>query len=280
MADPRLVPLMDLLKDGFSIEDLKDFVTRLNVDFEDLEGGVKQAKIRSLLEYLDRRKRLNELIRTGVEQRPELNWDGVAASASSAQVNPPSASLTPEIYISYAWGEPWEEIVNELDQHFQSMGINIIRDKRDLGYKASILEFMAKIGRGSYIIVVISDKYLKSANCMFELLEIARDGALRQRIFPIVLKDADIYDPGGRIQYIKYWETRFDELDAVMKTVGSANQQGIRDDIDLYARIRNAIASLIAAIKDMNTLTPEMHRDTRFGALYQAIQTAIKQDRQ
>ena len=52
---------------------------------------------------------------------------------------------------------------------------------------------MQQIGQGNCILVIISDKYLKSENCMFELLEIANHGDIYDRIFPIVLGDANIH---------------------------------------------------------------------------------------
>lgn len=52
-----------------------------------------------------------------------------------------------KIYISYAWGGESEEFVNQIDQSLQERGITIIRDKRDLGYKGSIKEFMEQIGK-------------------------------------------------------------------------------------------------------------------------------------
>ena len=52
---------------------------------------------------------------------------------------------TPEIFISYAWGGDSEAIVNELDKVFQQKGVTIIRDKRDLGFKGEITDFMKKI---------------------------------------------------------------------------------------------------------------------------------------
>ena len=105
------------------------------------------------------------------------------------------------------------------------MEIRIIRDKRDLGYKGKIKDFMRSIGKGKFVIVVISDKYLKSENCMFELLEIAQQGDFHRRIFPIVLADANVYKAINRLKYIEYWETQIAELDAAMKKVGGANYQ-------------------------------------------------------
>lgn len=69
---------------------------------------------------------------------------------------------TQSIFISYAWGGEREEIVNQIDKSLQERGVKITRDKRDLGYKGSIKEFMERIGKGNCIIVVISDKYLRS----------------------------------------------------------------------------------------------------------------------
>lgn len=181
------------------------------------------------------------------------------------------------VFISYAWGGEREEVVNQIDKSLQARGIKIIRDKRDLGYKGSIKGFMERIGDGNCIIVVISDKYLRSPNCMFELVEIADGKEFHERIFPVVLSDANIYDPLRRIEYIKFWEGKITELDKAMREVGMANLQGIRDDIDQYTRIRARIADLTDILKDMNTLTPDMHRDSDFNEIYDGIFRRMKE---
>jgi internalin A len=180
------------------------------------------------------------------------------------------------VFISYAWKGESEEIVNQMDRSLQERGIKIIRDKRDLGYKGSISEFMARIGGGNCVIVVISDKYLRSPNCMFELVEIADGKQFHDRIFPVVLNDANIYDPIKRIEYVKYWEVKRAELAEAMKSLDPANLQGLREDMDLYDRIRDRISGLTSTLKDMNTLTPEMHRDSDFSELFSAIEKRMK----
>jgi internalin A len=176
-----------------------------------------------------------------------------------------------EIFISYAWGGESEQFVNQLDETLQTKGIKIIRDKRDLGYKGLIKAFMERIGRGKCAIAVISDKYLKSPNCMFELVQIAKNGEFYNRIFPIVLADAEIYKPVARLKYIKHWEDEIKELDEGMREVGAANLQGFREEIDQYTEIRNTIAELTNLLKDMNTLTPDIHSDSEFEELLNAI---------
>jgi hypothetical protein len=181
------------------------------------------------------------------------------------------------VFISYAWGGEREEIVNQIDEALQERGIKITRDKRDLGYRGSIKEFMERIGQGNCVILVVSDKYIRSPNCMFELVEIAENKQFYDRIFPIVLADADIYDPVKRLGYVKYWEDKRNELAEAMKTVDPANLQGIREDMDLYDRIRDKVSGLVSILKDMNTLTPEMHQDSDFGHLYEAVENRIKE---
>ena len=114
----------------------------------------------------------------------------------------------PEIFLSYAWGGESETIVNDLDSAFKAKGIVLIRDKRDLGFKGMITEFMQRIGKGQAVVVVISDKYLKSPYCMFELLEIYRNLDFKERIFPIVLSDANIFDPEPRMEYYEVWKLK------------------------------------------------------------------------
>ena len=176
------------------------------------------------------------------------------------------------VFISYAWGGESEEIVNQIDVALQQRGLTIIRDKRDLEYKGSINSFMERIGDGNCVIVIISDIYLRSPNCMFELVEIADGKQFHDRVFPIVLSDANIYDPIKRLDYVKHWEGKLAELDKAMREVGQANLQGIREEIDQYSRIRDKVSGLTSILKDMNTLTPEMHRDSDFSEIYSGIE--------
>ena len=60
-----------------------------------------------------------------------------------------------------------------------------------------------------------------------------------------------------------------------MKSVSSANLQGVRDDIDLYVEIRNTISGLTSNLRNMNTLTPNIHSDSDFRALFEAIERKL-----
>ena len=108
---------------------------------------------------------------------------------------------------------------------------------------------------------------------MFELIQIAKHNRFYERIFPIVLDDAEIYDPVDRINYISYWDEKTKKLNNAIKTIDSAaNLQGIREDIDLYTEIRATIAALTNILKDMNTLTPDDLAKENFKILINAIE--------
>jgi hypothetical protein len=136
----------------------------------------------------------------------------------------------PEIFFSYAWGDGSEsgnnreKIVNDLYDSLKADGFNVIRDKNDLRYKGLISDLTSRIGRGKFIVVAISDKYLRSTYCMSELLEIYRRSnsdidEMLNKIFPIVLDDAKIYTPEERVDYLSYWEDKKDELNRHLKEI-------------------------------------------------------------
>lgn len=278
-----------LLTQGFNDADLRRFCfdePAFRAVYDDLAGLTgKTAIVDRLLEYAQQQELIASLLAWAKEQNPaRYKSQGPYAGAVETPAPKPEPSSPPtqgapslerELFVSYAWGGESEEIVDKVDRAFEAKGITIIRDKRDAGYKASIKEFMERIGRGKAVIVVIGEKYLKSENCMFELVQIAKSGQFRDRIFPIVLADAQIYKPVQRIKYIQHWEQQIKELDEAMKTVSSANLQGFREDIDQYTEIRNTMAELTNIIKDMNALTPEMHSESGFAELFKAIERKL-----
>ena len=185
-------------------------------------------------------------------------------------------SRTQRAYISYAWGGESERIANEVDADLRARGIDIVRDKRDLGYRGSIKRFMEDIGRSAAVVVIVSDEYLRSKHCMFELTALADNDDLRDRIFPIVLADADIYDSVNVAKYLRHWEDEQAKLEAAIDSLrSSANTRSLREDLDSYSRYRVKISELVGMFGDMNTLTPAMHEGSDFSALAEALEERL-----
>ena len=181
-----------------------------------------------------------------------------------------------QVFISYAWGGLSEEVANELESLFTQQQIGLTRDKTDLGFKGLIKEFMQEIGQGNLVILIISDKYLKSKNCMFELLKVEKKGEFYDRIFPIILPDANIYDSLGMIGYLKYWDQKIKELNQSVKELDNlADTRKIQEDINLYTDIRGAIDDLAAKLSNMNTLSLELLRAKNFEPLLEALKAKL-----
>ncbi len=182
-----------------------------------------------------------------------------------------------EVFISYAWTDASNAIVDQIEEACKDRSVTLRCDRDELRYKDSIRDFMGRIGRGKCIAVVLSKQYLQSKSCMFELTEIAAHEDLWDRVFPIVLEDSNIYDAMGRLGYVKHWEQKKAELDAAMKEVASEDLQGIREEIDLFAKIRTTIAGIVDILADMNALTPEQHRGSNFQALLSALDARLSE---
>jgi hypothetical protein len=116
---------------------------------------------------------------------------------------------------------------------------------------------------------------------MFELMEIAKHGEFRNRIFPVVLSGSGIYEVSERLKYVKYWELESKRLNKAMKQVDSqANLHGIREELDLFTEIRATISSLMDIWGDMNALSPQQHQDANFKELFEAIDSIRGFDRE
>ena len=110
---------------------------------------------------------------------------------------------------------------------------------------------------------------------MFELLEIYRNLNFRDRIFPIVLEDAKIFDPVPRLQYLKYWKNKKKELDDAIMEFGSDAITVIGDDYKIYKKIFDNYGEMINILKDINSLTPEMHSADNYNGLIEEVEKVI-----
>lgn len=97
------------------------------------------------------------------------------------------------IFLSYYWNDSCE--ADKIYDYFKkNQNIELHRDKIDIKKWGSIKEYMQSISNMDYTILLISDSYLKSANCMYEVLEVMRDRNYRDKIFPAALYSG-IYSP-------------------------------------------------------------------------------------
>lgn len=157
-----------------------------------------------------------------------------------------------KIFLSYSWLD--ENLADDIDNKFAKHGITLIRDKRELSYKSSIREFMKQIREGDYVLILISDNYLKSVNCMYEVTEFIKDENYKDRILPILKEDAKIFKVIDRSKYIKYWQDEYHKLKLASNDIQEENKiDNIKEMIKLE-RIQRELSDFMSNISDMNLI--------------------------
>ncbi|BAY66062.1 Miro domain protein [Calothrix brevissima NIES-22] len=159
----------------------------------------------------------------------------------------------------------YKRLIYDTCKILKDKNIDIVRDSEELEYKDSLKNFMQRLGKGKCVVTVISDKYLKSKYCMFELTEFIENGNFQERIVPLVLEDAEIYDVVDIVKYIKFWEEQLEAADKAMKSVKLANlAPNIREDIDLYSKITRTISEFIGHLRDFLIPPIDIHENSNF----------------
>lgn len=148
--------------------------------------------------------------------------------------------------------------VEEFCQHLQALGVPVIRDTGGLKLGDDLLEFMRRIGTADHVCVFLSEHYLKSANCMNELV-IAWENlqhqpqAFEQRVHVWVMPSAnDLFAHNDTFtrQWADYWIKERDRQKAVLdeqdaKGLGS----GGRPEYERIRRYPEAIDKIFPKLK-------------------------------
>lgn len=155
-----------------------------------------------------------------------------------------------QVFLSYCWND--SNIADEIYNHFKvNQNIELHRDTIDIGTWSSIKVYMQSIKNMDYTILLISDSYLKSANCMYEVLEVMRDRNYKDKIFPAVI-DSGIYNPVTRAKYVKQWQDEFRELESTLKEISVQNLGKLNEDLKRRQDISSNIADFLDLVSDMN----------------------------
>lgn len=154
------------------------------------------------------------------------------------------------IFISYSWND--REFVDDIDIKLQSYGYKIERDVRDAEYAQNIKEFMKRIRKTDYSIIILSDNFLKSENCMREIFEFIKDENFKDRIIPVILESAkDIWGASKGIQYTIYWKEKEYKFKEELKRIDEESKGGYIEDLKHISSVKDSIGDIIKIFRDM-----------------------------
>lgn len=109
---------------------------------------------------------------------------------------------------------------------------------------------MQTIRDNDFAVLLISDAYLKSANCMYEVLEIMKEQKFRTRIFPAII-DSAIYSTDKQIEYVQYWENRVKTLKRNLASLEYTNGLALGHELKKAEDISRSMADFLITVSDM-----------------------------
>lgn len=120
------------------------------------------------------------------------------------------------VFITYQWAQ--KDTAKALQQAFEAKGFLVIRDEDNLSHGVYLPGFMRIINHKQldYVLPVISQQYLTSKSCMYEVNQLFRRLQWEDDILPYVVDenprdDAMLYSQGAGT-YVKQWKARFNAL--------------------------------------------------------------------
>ena len=154
------------------------------------------------------------------------------------------------LFLSYCWAD--KDIANYVDDYCSNHNIPIVRDIRDIGKWESIKLYMRKIRNSDYALLIITPRYLKSKNCMYEIMEMMKEINYNRKIVPLVLPDANVFNEAGKLDYIGYWKTEYDNLLQKINEVGDLIATiEVQQELKIINEIYKNIGEFMKLISDI-----------------------------
>lgn len=205
----------------------------------------------ALSEFKDQLVKLVDFLAASQQRQSEIVLQKIEAIEREKDMMS-GQGLRMKIFLSYSRAD--ESLADSIEEKFTTVGIPLIRDKKDNEYRGSIKEFMKKIRFNDYVVLVISPSYLQSANCMFEIAELTKDDNYKTRILPVIKKDTGIFDPIGRNSYALYWQEKFKKLYNDSDKLDPLSRTGAISELLRYERIMRDLPGFLQSIADMNMI--------------------------
>jgi hypothetical protein len=185
-----------------------------------------------------------------------------------------------KIFFSYAWDQD-EALIMQLYNSLKKDGFNVIKDKENMGYKGVISKFMNEIGSADFVIVAISDKYLKSKFCMYELYEIFKNSGMNRdvfgkKLFPVRIEESlDLGNPDIVNGYVKYWKEQEQEWTKRVKEESDSITEEQARQFQFIKRLVIDIRNILSCLSDINSLNLNTFKSNDFADIKAALKQSI-----
>ena len=183
----------------------------------------------------------------------------------------------PTVYISYKWKGESMDAADNLCDLFKRKQIYYRRDKEDCRYGDSITAFMDEIREGAFVIVMFSEAYLKSFNCVYELAGVLNHPDYMKRVFPIVI-DETVREENKYKELANYWEKKKNDTTFVIKQINSEDKTVIlplEKKIRLIEEYIHQLQKLAEVTDDINSYSFESLKERSYEPLLLKIKERL-----
>lgn len=247
------------------------------------KAGLEKEALFDVLDYLDREGYLaNIRFARGGKQRiliPFLDNAAITEKGMAfmkkmqSQSDKTKGTLTetasvPSVFISYNWDN--DDVASAVDTALSGKAV-VRRDKKDIPDWGSLSDFMKSIRRQDFAVLVISEPYLKSSACLFEVMQLMKDEEWSEKAMYVVLRDANIYNPLGRAKYISYWTEHCTELENTIASLPASATSELNLDLRKAVTIRDNIGEFLTKVAD--TSNPDS--DKVIQAIISRVESAV-----
>lgn len=165
-------------------------------------------------------------------------------------VDEPKKDL-PSVFVSYNHGS--SDFVDKIEKSLAGI-CNIKRDKNEIGDWESISDFMKTIRKEDFAVLVISDSYLKSTACLFEVIQLMKDENWDKHTMYVIMDDAKtLYNLGGQLDYIQYWENHYKDIYKKIEQLPLESAHKQIEQLNKITTIKNEIGEFLNKVSDAKT---------------------------
>jgi internalin A len=161
-------------------------------------------------------------------------------------------SAVPYVYISYAWSSNSDNLIDKLDDVLRNSGIHVKRDIREIRLGEWISDFILEVGSAELIVVVLTNNYLQSPNCMRELYHLyqtsgGKKSIFLERIVPLV--DDDLNRQNAK--WANHWNEQYRQLELSIRDLPPEAITFETKTLREYSTFRNYVSEMVDWIDDV-----------------------------
>lgn len=221
-----LTKLYEMIVQYFNEEELKTlcFYLSPSVDYESLAGLGKSGKVRELVMYCERHRRITELISICSELRPKVDWGKYVATpqnrknfqiekrASTSSMSKPDVNPKLKVFLCHASGD--KNTIRELYHNLKGDGFEPWLDEEDLLPGQEWSKEISKAVRSSDVVLVcLSKNAVSKRGYVHKEIKIALDVADEQPegvifLIPARLDECDVPDRLNHLQRVDLHHVR------------------------------------------------------------------------